>query len=147
MKRDSWQLNKYSLIVAEELLSRNKDVEIKIVSNSMHPFIRINDVLIFKTKKNYKLKFGDIILCKQKYSGSLMIHRYYYKYLKNNQVFYVTKADKSLKFDYPVKEDNYLGVAIIKRRLFLNRIIIIISLLFFPILKIINFFLKKERLQ
>jgi len=79
MKISQLKLNKLSAISAETILQNTDTVKIKVVSDSMKPVIIPNDFVLFKAKCKKTPHFGDIILCKQKYKGSLMIHRFYMK--------------------------------------------------------------------
>jgi signal peptidase I len=136
-------LNKITVIAAEEQLDKNCIINIKIVSDSMEPFIKTGKQLAFRSKISCKKpKFGDVILCKQKYGGSLMVHRFYFRFKKNGEYFYLTKADKSLIFDYPSTEKQYMGVYIKQDKgTFLNTFIIFFSIFCFP------FFILKTKIK
>lgn len=129
------RLNRISVISAEELLNRNGFVNIKVASNSMEPYIKTGEVLTFKSKTVCKKPtFGDVILCKQKYKGSLLIHRFYFCCRKNGKYIYFTKADKGLLFDYPSTEEQYMGVCVDhNERKSINVFIILRSIVLFPL--------------
>ena len=140
MKVSHLRLNKVAVIAAEEMLKNCGVAKVKVVSDSMSPFIKIGDTITFTTKNaNQPPKYGNIILCKQKYNGSLLIHRFIFKYRREGKYFYVTKADKGFKFDYPSSEQQYLGIAADKKkRWLLNKIIIIYSVILFTLFFIIT---------
>lgn len=61
----SLRLNRIAVLAAEELLDKNGIANIKIVSDSMEPFIKTGEHLTFRSKAVCKRpKFGDVILCK-----------------------------------------------------------------------------------
>lgn len=129
------RLNKIAVLAAEELLEKNGIANIKVVSDSMEPFIKTGEYLTFRSKAVCKKpKFGDIILCKQKYKGSLLVHRFYFCRKKNGEYTYFTKADKGWVFDYPSSEEQYMGIYIKKNeKKLLNKIIIFRSIILLPL--------------
>ena len=134
------RLNRITVLAAEELLNKNGIANIKIVSDSMEPFIRKGQHLTFKSKNICEQpKLGDIILCKQKYKGSLLVHRFYFQRKKNGEYLYFTKADKGFLLDYPSSEEQYMGVCIKQKgKSFLNKFIIFRSILLLPLYVILT---------
>lgn len=134
------RLNRIAVLAAEELLDKNGIANIKIVSDSMEPFIKTGEHLTFRSKAVCKRpKFGDVILCKQKYKGSLLVHRFYFCRKKNGEYTYFTKADKGLLFDYPSSEEQYMGIYIKQNeRKLLNKIIIFRSIILLPLFVIMT---------
>ncbi len=129
------RLNRIAVLAAEELLNKNGIANIKIASDSMEPFIKTGQHLTFKSKIVCKKpRFGDVILCKQKYKGSLLVHRFYFRRKKNGEYLYFTKADKGLLLDYPSSEEQYMGVSIKqKENNVLNTFVIFRSILLLPL--------------
>lgn len=135
------RLNRITVLAAEELLNSKGTVNIKIISGSMEPYVKTGEYLTFKSKTLCsRLKFGDIILCKQKYKGSLLVHRFYFRYRKNGRYNYITKADKGLLFDYPSTEEQYMGIQVGKhnKKRVMNILIVLRSVILFPIFVIMT---------
>ena len=134
------RLNRITVLAAEELLNKNGIANIKIASDSMEPFIRTGEHLTFKSKTVCKKpKFGDVVLCKQKYKGSLLVHRFYFRRKKNGEYIYFTKADKGLLFDYPSSEEQYMGLYTKQKvKKLLNIIIIFSSILLLPLFIVVT---------
>ncbi len=90
-----------------------------IISPSMHPTIKVQDVIIIKRKKNKEYKIGDIITFESsdpRYSGVIVTHRIVGKEkVKNNMYYFRTKGDNNNTEDNAlVKPSNIYGKVIIK---------------------------------
>lgn len=82
----------------------------RVVSGSMEPYIHINDVVIIKKSKNYKV--NDVITYKK--NKEYITHRIVS--IDNNEV--VTKGDANNTIDDPIKKGDIVGKVIYKFKLF-----------------------------
>ena len=95
----------------------------KIGSGSMEPYLKVNDLIVIKERKNYKV--GDIVTYKEK--GEYITHRI--ESIDGNTV--ITKGDNNNTSDKEIKKGAIIGSLVLRLHL--------LSLLSRPILWIILF--------
>jgi signal peptidase I len=79
----------------------------RVVSDSMHPIIKINDNLIFESVAAKELKIFDIILFKR--HQNLVVHFIWRNQIKHNQTI-ITRSLKSIYLDEePILATEILG--------------------------------------
>jgi len=93
----------------KEQLAIGKNIEIKVIGNSMLPFLRSGDILIVKKAKISYIHPGEVVLtCKK---SRFFAHRVF----KRHKDSFITKADALIGFDAPCHEKELLGKAIGKK--------------------------------
>ena len=104
-----------SIILICFMLGVFKYEPIAILSNSMVPTLTRGDVLIFKKLTEEELldiKVGTIIVYKK--DGKNISHRVIKRHKLSNEVFYITKGDNNLSYDFEeVKTKDILGVYVL----------------------------------
>ncbi|MDR0614383.1 MAG: S26 family signal peptidase [Lactobacillales bacterium] len=88
---------------AKETLTKGLELEINVVTSSMYPTIKAQSLVKSISKKKRKIKTGDIIVFRQIYGQSIMVHRCMFIITLKKKI-YITKADSSFLFDQPVSE-------------------------------------------
>ncbi len=128
--------DKYSFAIADVVLDQLKqgqECRLKIVSDSMSPFLKVDDFVIIERKKFEDLRFGDVLVFFQ--AGDFCVHRLLKKSFLLKQV--VTKGDAVWGADQPISAENILGCVatyerkgkMIKQQSFFNFLIGIFSYL------------------
>ncbi len=94
------------LSAANEMLSENRDIIIKVRGSSMYPFLRNKkDSVLIVPAKNKKIKPGDIVfLCTP--SQSFILHRVIYR---NADGYYVS-GDAQKVSSGPFRKEQIVGV-------------------------------------
>ncbi|MFH1459657.1 MAG: nucleotidyltransferase family protein [Candidatus Omnitrophota bacterium] len=89
--------------IYNEQLEKNKKLEIKMIGNSMLPFLKNGQVVLIKPAQITDVKTGDIVLtC---FENRLLCHRVF----KKNKYSFRTKADAFLKLDPIMTKANLMG--------------------------------------
>ncbi|MDR1521930.1 MAG: hypothetical protein LBS28_03625 [Streptococcaceae bacterium] len=110
MKLSDEKLDDYMGIIAKETLFKGLELEINVVTSSMYPTIKAQSLVKSISKKKRKIKAGDIIVFRQIYGQSLMVHRCLFIITTLKKRIYITKADSSFLFDQPVSEERVYGI-------------------------------------
>ncbi|MDR1473147.1 MAG: S26 family signal peptidase [Lactobacillales bacterium] len=75
----------------------------------MYPTIKAQSLVKSISKRKRKIKAGDIIVFRQIYGQSIMVHRCMFIITLKKKI-YITKADSSFLFDQPVSEERVYGI-------------------------------------
>ena len=93
-------------VFKKKLSQKGVTQKIRIVSDSMHPVIKINEVLDVERIEIHQLKRFDIILVN--YFGTPYCH-FFWNFLNENEI--VTKSYKHPeKYDLPIKNEHIIGI-------------------------------------
>ena len=82
-----------------------------IVSGSMHPVLRVGDVVISREVPPEQLKPGDVIQFSQ--AGATIIHRVVEIHRDGNGITFITRGDRNKAYDPPVAEREVWGKIIL----------------------------------
>lgn len=91
--------------LAQEVLARGLTLRIKVNGESMHPFIRNDDILIIEPKGAADINIGDIVLNRQP-SGAYIVHRLI---KRDGAATLVTKGDSQSNYDVPFAAEQVIG--------------------------------------
>lgn len=91
--------------LAQEVLARGLTLRIKVNGESMHPFIRNDDILIIEPRGAADINIGDIVLNRQP-SGAYIVHRLI---KRNGAATLVTKGDSQSNYDVPFAAEQVIG--------------------------------------
>ena len=101
----------YMGIIARDVLHNSGKIKLTIETGSMWPTIKKKEQIIVISKRKKRIKVGDIIVFRQKYGNSILVHRCMFIFKSRGEVFYITKGDAGLNFDPMVCEERVYGVA------------------------------------
>ena len=105
--------NKQFSTIMNAVLEKNKPIRFKASGSSMSPFIRDGDIITIKSKKNYHIHCGDIVIFNHPTSNKLAVHRVISRKARN----YLIKPDNGNKPDGWVNLKNIFGYVIqVERR-------------------------------
>ena len=93
--------------IANRVLGAEKEMPCRIVSGSMSPFLRINDIVWLRPIAVSELRFGDIVLFDD--NGKRIVHRFLKRGKIGNQEILVTKGDAVPHEDLPTSENQLLA--------------------------------------
>ena len=91
--------------LAQEVLTRGLNLRIKVSGESMHPFIRNDDILVIEPRSAANVNIGDIVLNRQP-SGTYIVHRLI---KRNGAATLVTKGDSQSNYDIPFAAEQVIG--------------------------------------
>lgn len=96
----------------KDLLSKDIDLRVKVTGGSMTPFLKSGEIVTVRKVHFKEINIGDLILFKDD-NGFSVLHRIV-SIKKNNQerITFITKGDRIISIDNPVREDMILGKAI-----------------------------------
>jgi signal peptidase I len=93
-----------AILLIKEGLAKGLGSEFQIISNSMHPVLKIGDKIKIKKASLKDLICGDIVI--YKLNGRLIAHRFLY--LKDEKSF-ICRGDNISIIDQPVANDSLIG--------------------------------------
>ena len=93
-----------------ESLANGRRPRLAITSNSMSPLLRVGDQIILADTPLSQLNPGDIITIET--DQHLLTHRFWF----NQNTSLITRGDRCLDYDPPVRKEKYIGRAIIRKR-------------------------------
>lgn len=98
-------------IIVRNVLNDGGKIKITIETGSMFPTIKKGEQVIAISKKNKLIKFGDVIVFRQKYGDSILVHRCMFGFRnREGRYYYITKGDAGLNFDPIVHEERVYGI-------------------------------------
>ena len=100
---------KFQLVaeMLKEEIEKRGELSFKVKSNSMFPIIQSNDKVVVEKFVPEQLVIGKIIVFN--IGKDLCTHRYIVRRRKKRGNEYITKGDRSFKFDLAVTEDKIVG--------------------------------------
>ena len=113
-------LSKHNLIASSHLqiarslglaiLNEDGHVGLRIISNSMKPWIKPGDIVLLQSALTEKLRIGDIITYQ---SGNILIT---HRIININKESITTRGDRNNKTDAPVAKGQIIGLVTSVRR-------------------------------
>lgn len=102
--------NELTLDLIKQALKKQKTVRIRFLGTSMMPLINDGEMIVLKDKSPYSIKYGEIVVFNR---GNEMIgHRVIWKvYL--DKLYFLTKGDNTVSYDFPVPADAIYGKVIL----------------------------------
>ncbi|MCL5962051.1 MAG: signal peptidase I [Chloroflexi bacterium] len=96
--------------IANRVLGAEKEMPCRIVSRSMSPFLRINDIVWLRPITVSELRFGDILLFDD--NGKRIVHRFLKRGKIGDQEVLITKGDALPHEDLPIPENQLLAIVV-----------------------------------
>ena|GEM_PF-2437903 len=76
----------------------------------MWPTIKKGEQVVGVSKTHKRIRAGDVLVFRQKYGDSILVHRCMFHIKTKNTKYYITKGDAGLNFDPLVQEERVYGV-------------------------------------
>ncbi len=132
----------YMGIIARDVLHNSGKIKLTIETGSMWPTIKKKEQIIVISKRKKRIKVGDIIVFRQKYGNSILVHRCMFIFKSRGEVFYITKGDAGLNFDPMVCEERVYGVASCENSKFGNFYFKKIQYLLLPVYMVVTLLIR-----
>lgn len=138
MEQEEREIYEYMGIVAKSVLASGGKIKIKIETGSMKPTLQIGEEVLGISKNNVTIRSGDIIIFRQLYGESILVHRCLFIIKVRKEKYYFTKGDNGLNFDPLVLEDRVYGVVYTEKKMFTDFFYKKFQYLFLPIYLVIT---------
>lgn len=107
---NSYEITNCMGIIVKSVLNDGGKIKITIETGSMSPTIKKGEQIVAISKKNKQIKLGDVIVFRQKYGDSILVHRCMFYYRNRGVKYYITKGDAGLNFDPIINEERVYGI-------------------------------------